>query len=68
LKPVDHDKQDEVGFVDIPDKHSFYFVMTQDTINIISSRRDQITKTVDVIDLNSVKRINQNVDKEGNLI
>jgi len=58
---------DDVGFIDIPDKHSFYFVMTQDSLNILSSRRDQITKTVDVVDLNAVKRIDQAVDKEGNL-
>jgi len=39
--------------------------MTLNTINILSSRRNQITKTVDVVDLNIVNDINQQMDSKG---
>lgn len=50
-------KTDDIGSIDIPDKNSYYYVLTSTTLNLLSSRRNQITKTVDVIDLNGVKDI-----------
>jgi len=43
-------------------------VLTQNSLNILTSRRNQITKTLDVIDLNGMKKINQDSDAEGNLV
>lgn len=39
--------------------------MTLNTINILSSRRNQITKTVDVIDLNILNNISLEDDPKG---
>jgi hypothetical protein len=60
-------KEDEIGKLDIPDEQSFFFVMTASTINILSSRRNMITKTLDVIDLNTIDNIKLDFDAEGNL-
>jgi len=40
--------------------------MTQNTINILSSRRNQITKTIDVVDLNIINDINISTDGSDN--
>jgi len=61
-------KEDELGKVDIPDNQSFFFVMTSSTINILSSRRNMITKTIDVIDLNTMDKIKLDMDQEGNMV
>lgn len=61
-------KEDELGKLDIPDNQSFFFVMTSSTINILSSRRNMITKTIDVIDLNTMDKIKLDVDGEGNMV
>ena len=60
-------KEDDIGKLDIPDEQSFFFVMTATTINILSSRRNMITKTLDVIDLNSIDKVKMDFDEEGNL-
>lgn len=41
--------------------------MTLNTINILSSRRNQITKTVDVIDLNILNDIKMQDDPNGGI-
>jgi len=41
--------------------------MTSNTINILSSKRNMITKTVDVIDLNVVDKIKMEADQDGNM-
>jgi len=56
-----------MGPIDIPDEKSFFFVMTSTTINILTSRRNMITKTIDVIDLNVVDKIKLEADKDGNM-
>lgn len=61
-------KSDDTGPLDIPDEKSFYMVMTSNTINILSSRRNMITKTVDVIDLNVVDKIKITPDQDGNMV
>lgn len=61
-------KADEEGKLDIPDEQSFFFVMTSSTINILSSRRNMITKTVDVLDLNNIEPVKMDFDKDGNLV
>jgi len=61
-------KEDDLGKLDIPDNQSFFFVMTSSTINILSSRRNMITKTIDVIDLNTMDKIKLDVDQEGNMV
>jgi len=66
LNPAEREQQDEVGFINIPDEHSFYCVLTQNSLNILSSRRNQITKTEDVLDLNAVMEIKQATDAQGN--
>jgi len=38
-------KQDEVGPLTIPDEKSFYMILTTSTLNVLTSRRNQITKT-----------------------
>jgi len=43
-------------------------VLTMNTLNILTSRRNQITKTVDVIDIVNVSPITQSIDKLGNLV
>jgi len=40
-------------------------VLTTTTLNILTSRRNQITKTIDVFDLRSIKPINKSVSKDG---
>jgi len=60
-------KSDDMGPIDIPDEKSFFFVMTSTTINILTSRRNMITKTIDVIDLNVVDKIKLEADKDGNM-
>jgi hypothetical protein len=42
-------------------------VLTNTTLNILSSRRNQITKTIDVIDIRGLAPISVNKDTEGNL-
>jgi len=37
------------------------------TLNILTSRRNQITRTIDVIDLMNVNPINETIDKQGEL-
>lgn len=59
---------DDIGKINIPDEHSFYMVLTQNTLNILTSRRNQITKTLDVLDLNGVQDIKQDADADGNLV
>jgi len=61
-------KEDEEGKLDIPDEQSFFFVMTSRTINILSSRRNMITKTIDVLDLNDISPVKMEFDKDGNLV
>jgi len=58
---------DDVGAINIPDKNSFYMILTSTTLNILTSRRNQVTKTIDVIDLNQLKKIDLSTDKEGNM-
>lgn len=65
---AEREQTDDVGYVNIPDEKSFYMVLTQNSLNILSSRRNQITKTLDVIDLNGINRITQDSDAEGNLV
>jgi len=38
-------KTDEVGPLTIPDDKSFYMILTTSTLNVLTSRRNQITKT-----------------------
>jgi len=57
LSESEREKQDEVGPIEIPDENSFYFVLTRSTLNILSSRRNMITQTVDVLDLNIIDKI-----------
>lgn len=42
--------------------------MTSNTINILTSRRNMIAKTIDVIDLNVVDKIKLEADKDGNQV
>lgn len=58
-------KRDEVGPLTIPDDKSFYMILTTSTLNVLTSRRNQITKTYDVLDLNIVKDINESVTQDG---
>jgi len=58
-------KQDEVGPLTIPDDKSFYMILTTSTLNVLTSRRNQITKTWDVIDLNIVKDVYEDVLDDG---
>jgi len=57
IAPAEKEKQDQVGYIEIPDENSFYFVLTTTTLNILSSRRNMITQTVSVIDLNIIDKI-----------
>jgi len=61
-------KSDDVGKVDIPDEKSFFFVLTSRSINILSSRRNMITKTIDVIDLNNMDKVTMDSDEDGNMV
>jgi len=61
-------KTDEGGKVDIPDEKSFFFVLTSRSINILSSRRNMITKTIDVIDLNNMDKVKIDADADGNYV
>jgi len=58
---------DSVGRINIPDNKSFYMVLTTTTLNILTSRRNQITKTIDVIDIRGLNKISQTITKEGDL-
>lgn len=58
-------KVDDIGALTIPDDKSFQMVLTQSTLNILTSRRNQITKTFDVLDLNIVKDINEQESSDG---
>lgn len=58
---------DEVGKIDIPDSHSFYMVLTTSSLNILTSRRNQITKTVDVIDVRAIGKTSQAISKTNEL-
>jgi len=40
-------------------------ILTQNTLNILTSRRNQITKTYSVLDLNIVKDIVQQQETDG---
>jgi len=42
-------------------------VLTTSTLNILSSRRNQLTRTIDVLDLRNVNKIDTFVDKAGEL-
>jgi len=62
-----HEKNlvDEVGKIDIPDKRSFYMVLSTSSINILTSRRNQITKTKDVIDIRGLASIETKLNNIG---
>jgi len=68
LTKAESEMTDEVGKVDIPDNKSFYMVLTTSTLNILTSRRNQITKTIDVLDLRNVNPITSSVSQSGDLI
>ena len=42
-------------------------VLTQSTLNILTSRRNQITKTYDVLDLNIVKDVKEDEQSDGSI-
>ena len=41
-KTVDLKKEDAVGFVNIPDENHFFFILTENTLNVLSSRKVKI--------------------------
>jgi len=61
-------RSDSAGQIDVPDRNSFFGIMTPTTLNIISSRRNVITKTIDVIDLNLMNKIKIDNDPQGNMV
>ncbi len=46
--------KDDYGTVNIPDKFHFFFTLTKESLFITSSRRNDIAKTVDVIQMDSL--------------
>mmetsp|Transcript_1866 Transcript_1866/g.3737 ORF Transcript_1866/g.3737 Transcript_1866/m.3737 type:complete len:93 (+) Transcript_1866:219-497(+) len=65
---VEREQVDDVGKIDIPDNKSFYTVLTTSSINILTSRRNQITKTQTVIDLRGLNKISRVISKQGDIV
>jgi len=43
-------------------------VLTQNSFNVLTSRRNQITKTLNVLDLNGLQDITSQADDAGNQV
>jgi len=54
-KSSDPTLMDQQGFVNIPNKDSFYFVLFPKDLYLLSSRRDELSQTVKVLDLNLIE-------------
>jgi len=59
--------EDDIGRIDIPDKRSFYMVLSRTSLNILTSRRNQITKTLDVIDIRGLAKIKMKTKDDNNV-
>ena len=58
---------DDFGYIYIPNEISYYFILLQDTLNIVSSRVNMLASSVFSINLNDIQPINdrQNPDFNG---
>jgi len=51
---LDLNKKDIVGYVNVPDEDHFFFVLTANTLNVLSSRKNKYAKTIDILNLEEV--------------
>lgn len=54
-----------MGSVNIPDPKSFFLVVTRHSLNILSSRRNDLANTVDVIYYTDLKKLEGPTVKDG---
>jgi hypothetical protein len=48
-------KKDSIGYVNIPSENSFFFILSRKNINILSSRRADTAKTIDLINFSDIE-------------
>ncbi len=51
---VDSELRDTFGSVEIPDEYHFFMVLTYDSLYITTARRNDLTKTVDSVQIDSL--------------
>lgn len=51
----DYLKKDSIGYVNIPSENSFFFILSRKNINILSSRRAETAKTIDLINFTDIE-------------
>jgi len=56
-KPHDMEAQDEFGPIEIPDHANWFFILTSSSINVVSSRRNVLTKNTRSLPINAIKPI-----------
>lgn len=56
-KPHDEEAADDFGPVEIPDQTSFFFLLSNTGLSVLSSRRNDLTKTMKFLAISSIKPI-----------
>jgi len=56
-KPHDEEAADDFGPVEIPDQTSFFFLLSNTGISCLSSRRNDLTKTMKFLSISGIKPI-----------
>ena len=46
---------DKEGFINIPSKFHFFFLLTKSSINILTARKEKIAKVYDIIKISDIK-------------
>lgn len=52
--------EDTQGLINIPSKNHFFFLLTNSSINILTARKEKITKVFEVIKINEIKDNDKN--------
>jgi hypothetical protein len=56
---------DDIGPVNVPDQKSFFMVVTRHSLNILKSRRNDLSQTQDVIFYSDLKKLEGPTMKDG---
>ena len=58
---------DKEGFINIPSKFHFFFLLTKSSINILTARKEKIAKVYDIIKISDIKSNKDNIQYGGGI-
>ena len=58
---------DKEGFINIPSKYHFFFLLTKASINILTARKEAIAKVYDIIKISDIKSNSDNIQYGGGI-